>query len=128
MQICGTSEGNYRIWCNSSDFSGLFLSSVTWSMFIYIFSALVYFMVFGYTYPLLGSIIMGFLFLGGWCHLKTMLSDPGVVPSHAKPLPQGNLGSKPLIPVCGICEAYKPPHAHHGMVRFVFRFLCYYLI
>ena len=115
QNICGTSEGNYRIWCNSSDFSGLFLSSVTLSLFIYIFSVLVYFMVMGCMYPLLGSIVMVFLCLGGWCHLKTMLSDPGVVPSHAKPLPQGDPGSKPLIPVCGICEAYKPPHAHHGI-------------
>eukprot|EP01035_Chromulina_nebulosa_P057980 gene57980-79426_t len=59
---------------------------------------------------------MVFLCLGGWCHLKTMLSDPGVVPSHAKPLPQRDPGSKPLIPVCGICEAYKPPHAHHDRI------------
>ena len=119
MQFFGTSEGNYRIWCNSSDFSGLLLSSIVWSLFIYIFTALVCFIVSGYIYSLLGSIILVFLCLGGLCHLKTMLTDPGTVPSHAKPacvLSQGSPGSKQLIPVCGICEAYKPHQAHHGMI------------
>lgn len=44
-----------------------------------------------------------------WCHLKTMLSQPGVVPRAAVPLreeEEGGSGANHTL--CGRCESYKP--------------------
>ena len=44
-----------------------------------------------------------------WSYLKVMLTNPGAVPSKAEPLLLYDLYVK-----CKLCNAYKPPNAHHG--------------
>lgn len=45
-----------------------------------------------------------------WSHLKTMLSQPGVVPRAALPLREESEGgaSSTNHTLCGRCESYKP--------------------
>lgn len=45
-----------------------------------------------------------------WCHLKTMLSQPGVVPRAALPLREesGDGTSPTNHTLCGRCESFKP--------------------
>lgn len=116
QQFFGTSENGHYIWCNSTDKSGIILSLLVWSIFVYIIFVLLYFMVLGFVDLALGIPIVIIVSFGWLCHIKTMFSDPGTVPSNAKLIKGLNSSAetKPLIPVCGICEAYKPPKAHHG--------------
>lgn len=45
-----------------------------------------------------------------WCHLKTMLSEPGVVPREALPLRDESEDGAAAAnhTLCGRCESYKP--------------------
>lgn len=54
-----------------------------------------------------------------WAHLKTMLTEPGVVPRGALPIREDEAGGAAgNHTLCGRCDAYKP-------VRYVaLRFLC----
>lgn len=51
-----------------------------------------------------------------WCHLKTMLSEPGVVPREALPLRDESEDGAAAAnhTLCGRCESYKPTR----LVRF----------
>lgn len=42
-----------------------------------------------------------------WAHLKTMLTEPGVVPRAALPIREEEAGAGNHT-VCGRCDAYKP--------------------
>lgn len=53
--------------------------------------------------------------MGLWSHAACMLSDPGVVPSNAKPLSKDLEASYEPV-TCGICDSYKPPGCHHDRV------------
>eukprot|EP00752_Nemacystus_decipiens_P006414 g5778.t1 len=51
-----------------------------------------------------------------WCHLKTMLSQPGVVPREALPLRDESEDGAAAAnhTLCGRCESYKPTRREQG--------------
>lgn len=108
-EICGTSE-NAWIWC-SHDCTGIVFASVVWSIFIFMLYVIIDTIVFDYMETTNAVIILILLFMAMWSHLKTMLSDPGVVPCNAHP-PLSNVDKTPEI--CGRCDGYKPLKSHHG--------------
>lgn len=56
-----------------------------------------------------------------WAHLKTMLTEPGVVPRAALPLREEETGgSTGSHTVCGRCDAYKPVRLVPGTVCYRF--------
>lgn len=60
-------------------------------------------------FPLTNAIIYSALtVMAVWAHLKTMMTEPGVVPRAAMPLPdeEGSGGGNHTL--CGRCEAFKP--------------------
>ena len=62
-----------------------------------------------------GVVILGLIFLSLWAHLKTMLGDPGAVPTNACPLSQNETERSAMgVAMCGRCDGFKPPGSHHG--------------
>lgn len=60
-------------------------------------------------FPLINAIIYTALtVMALWAHLKTMLTEPGVVPRAAMPLPDEEGSGRGNHTLCGRCEAYKP--------------------
>lgn len=61
------------------------------------------------------------IFMSYWSHFKTMLTDPGAVPSEAIPLdyydePPHTGKFENHHEICRYCDAYKPRTAHHCRV------------
>mmetsp|Transcript_25581 Transcript_25581/g.29219 ORF Transcript_25581/g.29219 Transcript_25581/m.29219 type:complete len:442 (+) Transcript_25581:63-1388(+) len=107
----GTSE-NDGIWMNTSDISGIIMSSMVWIMIIYS----------GFTVTLLSQnnalngmvaiIYCTLCALALASHAKTTFSDPGAVPQSA--VPTEDVGSNNTeFPMCSVCGTYKPNHCHH---------------
>lgn len=50
-------------------------------------------------------------------HIKVMLTNPGAVPADAEPLfkKRHPLPGTQVEVICGRCDAYRPPRAHHCM-------------
>ena len=170
---CGTEEGS-KIWYNTNDPSAMVLSGAVWVMIIFsmvVCAQVILLQPYGpQINKYLSYAVLFACFMGWFSHAVCMLSDPGVIPSDAKPLSSrsssfasynkdeiGNeyLGTgssddktshdniikdelygmrnngssnnltatmigdeenlvEPLQHVmCGMCDGYKPPFAHH---------------
>ena len=60
-------------------------------------------------------VILALIVLSLTAHLKTMLGDPGAVPSNAYPIQHGTSERSNMhISMCGRCDGFKPPGSHHG--------------
>ena len=106
----GTQNDSY-FWCNTTDSAGLGFATFVWVMILYAASVTILVVVEGDMAVYNGAIILTLVVLALWAHLKTMMGDPGAVPSNAHPLAQD---SETGQIVCGRCECYKPPGSHHG--------------
>ena len=112
---CGT-HPNASCWCNSSDCNGLIFATVVW-VFILFAAAVTLVVVIDTELELYNGIVILFLiFMALWSHLKTTLSDPGVVPPNAHPLPHTGNGHPAPLTMCGRCDGYRPPGCHHDRV------------
>lgn len=107
--LCGTSD-NALIWC-SHDTTGIIFSFFVWLVFIFMTSVMIDIITNNYIDATNATIILFLLFMAMWSHLKTMFTDPGVVPCNAHP-PLSNADKSPEI--CGRCDGYKPLKSHHG--------------
>ena len=180
--FCGTEEGS-KIWYNTSDPGAMVLSGIVWILILFSVVVCVQVVLLHPQEPraniYLSYGVISLCFMGWLSHAVCMLSDPGIVPSDAKPLPKtsssfrcynkdelvhdyldnnsifgGNeshddvtkkdiysmiqgssgsgsgSGSGSSLPstisgdeedlcehlqhlVCGMCDSYKPPFAHH---------------
>lgn len=117
IMLIGTTEGNFTIWCNSTDPMGIIFSMTVIMIFIYTAVYIILFTALRLMSYILGVITAIILLMAFWSYLKSMLTDPGSVPVNAKPIHSDNDN---LIAVCGICEGFKPPYAHHGSPQYIF--------
>jgi len=113
IHIFGTEEGKHRIWLNTTEASGISFAVLVCLIFFFLAAVVVYFTIFDFWDCVLGSINGILLVFAAWSYLKSMITDPGSIPLNAKPLLTFG-ESSPLIPVCGVCECFKPPKTHHG--------------
>jgi hypothetical protein len=110
----GTHEG-HRLWCNSADSTGLFFATVVWISMLYALATVAVVYATGQFDLTNFSVIVTLIFLALWSHLKTMMSDPGAVPSNAHPTAK-DMSSGMTISMCGRCDGYKPPMSHHDRI------------
>lgn len=122
---CGTHERAER-WL-STDACGVICAFVTW--FLLLFAC--YVVNVHVIVPWLGLndrvgaanalLFNSLLFLSLWSHLRAMLTDPGTVTKHARPIAppvptfnaDGTVQETPDPRQCRRCMAYKPVKAHH---------------
>lgn len=116
-KTCGTSEGSH-IWCNSTDNTGMLFAAIVWANILFAAAVCIIVLINGEMIYYNGIVILALIFLALWAHLKTMLGDPGAVPSNAYPL-QGNDNDRSSmnIAMCGRCDGFKPPGSHHGILH-----------
>lgn len=106
-QLFGTSERS-RIWCATKDKIGMLLSALVLVMLVYSDVVMIAVVLNG-SFALANAFIFSSCCLMTlWCHLGTMLADPGAVPKAALPLKEEEVGGVPIT-MCGRCDAYKPP-------------------
>lgn len=113
-KLCGTSEGS-GIWCNSTDGTGMIFAGVVWVIILFAASVCLLVLIKGEMVAYNGVIILVLIFLSLWAHLKTMLGDPGAVPTNAYPLLLNETERSAMgVAMCGRCDGFKPPGSHHG--------------
>lgn len=110
----GTSEGA-RIWCNTTDNTGILFASIVWIAILFAASVLIVVYLQGELEVVNFAFIMALIGLALWAHLKTMTSDPGAVPCNAHPT-EKDTASGVQISMCGRCDGYKPPMSHHDRI------------
>ena len=110
----GTHEGAL-IWLNITDCIGIIFASLVWIATLYAFSCWIVFYMSGQisVVSFLPAILL--IFMALWSHLATMMGDPGAVPWNAHPIERDRKSGAKLH-VCGHCDSYKPPLAHHDRV------------
>jgi hypothetical protein len=117
QKFCGTQEGQHTVWCNSTDNTGIMFATIVWVTILYAAAVCILVFVQGQMEIYNTIIILVLISLSLWAHLKTMLGDPGAVPSNAFPLPVGeNERSTMNVAMCGRCDGYKPPGSHHDRI------------
>jgi len=110
----GTHDG-HRLWCNSTDSTGMIFATIVWVTILYALSVLIVIYVQG-TFDTTSFVCLVFLiFMALWSHLRTMLGDPGAVPCNAHPTAKDS-ASGASISMCGRCDGYKPPMSHHDRI------------
>ena len=113
-KLCGTSEGS-SIWCNSTDGTGMIFAGVVWLIILFAGAVCLLVLIKGEMVAYNGVVILVLIFLSLWAHLKTMLGDPGAVPTNACPLSLNETERSAMgVAMCGRCDGFKPPGSHHG--------------
>jgi hypothetical protein len=112
--VFGTTQGAW-IWLNSTDMIGIIFAAIVWAAVGYAVAVWVVLytsgdLTFGYFFPM-----CIFVPLALWCHLAVMMGDPGSVPWNAHPIEMDKKSGQKLQ-ICGHCDSYKPPLAHHDRV------------
>lgn len=121
-KLCGTSEGSF-IWCNSTDNTGMIFAGIVWVNILFAAVVCILVLLEGEMALYNGIIILVLVFLALWAHLKTMLGDPGAVPSNAYPVQSQDTERTTMsIAMCGRCDGFKPPGSHHGDVTHLISF------
>jgi len=124
-RFCGTQEGAC-VWFNTADYIGVIFSALVWVLLCFAFLTVLRM----YDTSLFGNhgtktrtitetdfIIMSALFaLSCWSYFATMLGDPGSVPWNAHPVSSDRSVPGAKFSICGHCDSYKPPGAHHDRV------------
>ena len=117
----GTHE-NCIVWFNSTSKSGLVLASLTTAFLL--FSILISICL---SNVVVDIKILFLCVMSLWCHIATMLSDPGAVPKDAHPIisvysttstttTTTTISSFDTNNTCCLCESFKPPGCHHDFV------------
>ena len=92
-------------------------ASIVWVSVLYTAAVCILVYVEGEMPVWAAAVILTLVALAMWAHLKTMLGDPGAVPSNAYPLAaEQNERSTMNIAMCGRCDGYKPPGSHHDRI------------
>ena len=111
-KLCGTNGDSY-FWCSTSDVTGIFFATFVWTMILYAATVTLLVVMEGEMAVYNAAIILTLVVMALWSHLRTVMSDPGVIPLNAHPLAKDSAAE---VIVCGRCECYRPPHSHHGKV------------
>lgn len=110
----GTTEASW-IWFNTTDCVGMTFGLIVLMLMGFSFSTL--YML--YANNLMANIHFGiiafFFVLSLWAHLATMCGDPGSIPWNAHPTSKDRRSGMKMS-ICGHCDSYKPPNAHHCRV------------
>ncbi len=125
VKCFGTKEGS-RVWFNTSDYVGLFFAAIVWGLLLFAFVTMLQMYETIHDKGLgqdktrvLSStnfyVLCTFFVLACWSFFATMLGDPGSVPWNAHPLEVDKTNGNKLS-ICGHCDSYKPPFAHHDRV------------
>jgi len=112
IEICGTKENSY-VWCGSSDNTGLILVAIVWIMFLFTLYVVIELLINSNLGNVNGTVILTLILFALWSHLKTMLTDPGAIPSNAHPVAADK---STAIAMCGRCDGYKADKSHHDRV------------
>ena len=110
----GTTESSW-IWFNTTDCIGMTFGFIVLLLMGFCLTTLCML----YANDILAtshfSVIMLFFCLSLWSHLATMCGDPGAIPWNAHPTNKDRKSGLKMT-ICGHCDAYKPPNAHHCRV------------
>jgi palmitoyltransferase len=122
---CGTQEGTC-IWLNTTDYIGVIFSALVWLLLCFAFLTVLRMYdtdLFGdhgtkhRTITMPDFVALSILFtMSCWSYFATMLGDPGSVPWNAHPLTADRKVPGAKFSICGHCDSYKPPGAHHDRV------------
>lgn len=124
-KLCGTAEGSY-IWCNSTDNTGMLFAGIVWLNILFAAAVCLVVLIEGEMQTYNAVVILVLVFLSLWAHLKTMLGDPGAVPSNAYPLQAADAERSNMnIAMCGRCDGFKPPGSHHGIICSLLNYVIY---
>lgn len=94
-----------------ADIPGIILSCLVWSLVLFVVFVMVYLAQLNYIELPYSAPIIALAVLTLWCHLKIVLTEPGVIPFCAVPA----AGDEDRMRIrCTSCTSYKPPLAHHG--------------
>ena len=109
----GTSEYD-GIWINCTDQVGNVMCIMVWVLIIY--SIVTISLLAQQTQTISRPIAMAYMTICSLAlasHAKTMLSDPGGIPTQAIPRPELFAQGITTHAMCSHCQTYKPPNAHH---------------
>jgi palmitoyltransferase ZDHHC3/7/25 len=116
----GTREGSW-IWLNTTDMVGIIFGALVLIIFSYAVTVLIMLYKQGVSLeiPIISNtdfiLILFFMFMAIWSHLATMCCDPGSIPWNAHPTSKDRKSGMKMS-ICGYCDSYKPPNAHHCRV------------
>lgn len=112
--LFGTSE-DAAVWLNCSDPVGITFAVVVWIAVMYALACWIILYVGGDISLGVFIPVCVLIFMSLWAHLAVMIGDPGAVPWNAHPIEMDkSVGVK--LQICGHCDSYKPPLAHHDRV------------
>ena len=109
----GTSEYD-GVWINCTDQVGNIMSMMVWVLIIY--SIVTISLLSQQTQTIsrpVAIIYTTICCLSLSCHAKTMVTDPGSIPTQAIPRPELFQQGITTHAMCSHCQTYKPPNAHH---------------
>lgn len=112
--LFGTSE-NSSIWLNCTDKIGITFAVVVWLAIIYALSCWIILFIGGDISLGVFIPVCVLIFMSLWSHLSVLLGDPGAIPWNAHPI-EIDKTSGVKLQICGHCDSYKPPLAHHDRV------------
>ena len=111
---CGTTS-NVRLWFNTTDVIGVVFAIIAWAFILFGYATVVLLYLNAELSQLAFGFISVFTFLSLWSHCGTMFFDPGSVPWNAHPTSADRKAGVKMV-ICGHCDSYKPPMAHHDRV------------
>ena len=105
----GTSEAN-GVWLNHRDKVGTVVAMVVWVLVFYCGFTILLLAQQGDCPIVVAIVHISCCTLALASHMKTMLTDPGAVPSTAVPLVTTGIAYHTM---CSLCRSYKPNGTHH---------------
>lgn len=112
--LFGTKEGA-RIWLNTTDPIGIVFAAIVWVAVLYAIACWAFLFANGDITVGVFVPVCVLVFMSLWSHISVMTGDPGAVPWNAHPI-EMDKKSVEKLQICGHCDAYKPPLAHHDRV------------
>ena len=106
---CGTRESD-GTWLNYSDKAGTAMALLVWVLIGYCAATMIVLARRGHIRPDVAAMQCTLNLLIWSCHAKTMLTDPGTIPSTAIPLVTKGVKFHTM---CSVCQSYKPKCTHH---------------
>jgi len=105
----GTREAD-GTWLNYSDKAGTVMALLVWVLIGYCAATMIVLARRGHVRPDVAAMQCTLNLLIWSCHVKTMLTDPGTIPSTAVPLVTKGVKFHTM---CSVCQSYKPKYTHH---------------
>ena len=105
----GTRESD-GAWLNYSDKAGTAMALLVWVLIGYCAATMIILARRGHVRSDVAAMQCTINLLIWSCHAKTMLTDPGCIPSTAVPLVTKGVKFHTM---CSVCQSYKPKYTHH---------------